>query len=258
MYREVDVIDSWSVTDTRDRIPLAERTAQRIRELIRDGEFGPGDKLPSEPDLADRLGVSRATVRSALSALISQLVLDRRRGVGTFVREHTPLLTHGLEHLIGTGESIAQLGMEPGSIRVEVSHRLATLQQTQDLGLEEGTPLVSIRRTRTADGRPVLFCREWVREVSLPSVDALDDFSEGESLYERLEGFGIKLALAMATVLPVLPPAEATERLEIARDVPILLLRQQHYATAAGESPVLYTENFYNSELIEIHAIRRR
>jgi GntR family transcriptional regulator len=246
------------VTDTRERAPLAERTAGRIRELIRDGELRPGSKLPSEPDMARLLGVSRATVRAAFSELTAQLVLERRRGVGTFVRPTTPMMSHGLERLIGTGDSIRQLGMEPSSRDVEVAHQLASVRQEQDLGLAEGTPVVAISRTRTANGRPVLYCREWVREAALPSPDALDDFGEDESLYARLEENGIELTTAVTTVLPVLPSREVTARLEVDPKAPILLLRQQHFAHTGDEHPVLHTENFYNSHLIELHTIRRR
>ncbi len=65
---------------------LSQQTAERLYNLVAvEGRFAPGEKLPSEPALAQSLGVSRATLREALGALTAQGVLEVRRGRGTFV-----------------------------------------------------------------------------------------------------------------------------------------------------------------------------
>ena len=65
---------------------LAQQTAENIYEIIGSGrEFAPGDQLPGENVLAERLGVSRNTLREAIRILISQNVLHVYRGKGTFV-----------------------------------------------------------------------------------------------------------------------------------------------------------------------------
>ena len=65
---------------------LSQQTAERLYNLVAvEGRFAPGEKLPSEPALAQSLGVSRATLREALGALTAQGVLEVRGGRGTFV-----------------------------------------------------------------------------------------------------------------------------------------------------------------------------
>lgn len=66
------------------------RAIDSIREMISSGELGPGDRLPPEPELADRLGVSRGSLREAVRALTQINVLDVRRGDGTYVTSLTP------------------------------------------------------------------------------------------------------------------------------------------------------------------------
>ncbi len=61
-----------------------------IRAMIRSGELGPGDRLPPEQELADRLGVSRGSLREAVRALSQINVLDVRRGDGTYVASLEP------------------------------------------------------------------------------------------------------------------------------------------------------------------------
>lgn len=68
---------------------LPERAADQVISMIVDGTFQPGDKLPGEYDLAQRLNVGRSTVREAIKSLVSQNILEVRRGNGTFVKEHT-------------------------------------------------------------------------------------------------------------------------------------------------------------------------
>ncbi|OEF95578.1 FadR/GntR family transcriptional regulator [Desulfuribacillus alkaliarsenatis] len=68
---------------------LYEEIMQQIRSLIIDGKFQPGDKLPSERDLATKLGVARSSVREALRALELLGYLESRQGEGTFIKNHS-------------------------------------------------------------------------------------------------------------------------------------------------------------------------
>lgn len=70
-----------------DWIPLHHQIRQRIETEIRSGHFAPGTRIPSEAELCRQFGVSRPTVRQALEALVRDGVLERKRGVGTFVTE---------------------------------------------------------------------------------------------------------------------------------------------------------------------------
>jgi GntR family transcriptional regulator, transcriptional repressor for pyruvate dehydrogenase complex len=65
----------------------ADRAASGIRALIAAGEYGPGDRLPAERDLAQRLGLSRPALREGIRRLRSGGVLDSRRGSGTYISE---------------------------------------------------------------------------------------------------------------------------------------------------------------------------
>lgn len=249
---------TWQVREDGERQPLSKRTVARLRGLIREGVWRPGDQLPSEPELTRQLGVSRATVRAAIAELAAELLVERRRGVGTFVRHSVPVLSHGLERLVGTAQSIEHLGMEAGDLNLRVEHVTADADLAERFEVEAGTPLVHTARTRTADGHPVLHCEEWIPEDVLPSPAALDDLRPGESLYGRLEGLGVPITAAVTKVIPVRAGKVLGARLRLDAATPILLLRQTHYAAGAADRPVLFTDNFYNSELIELHAIRRR
>jgi GntR family transcriptional repressor for pyruvate dehydrogenase complex len=68
-----------------DTSQIQNQVYDSCRSMIQDGTWGPGDKLPSENQLADQLGVSRVSVRSALQSLQAQGMIEIRRGEGSFV-----------------------------------------------------------------------------------------------------------------------------------------------------------------------------
>jgi GntR family transcriptional repressor for pyruvate dehydrogenase complex len=77
--------------------PATEAAIKAIRQLIIDGNLGPGTRLPAEPELASQLGLSRGTLREAVRALVTARVLDVRRGDGTYVTSLEPrLLLEGI------------------------------------------------------------------------------------------------------------------------------------------------------------------
>jgi len=80
--------------------PLHARVAAQVRRTVRDGQYGPGQRLPSELDLAQQLGVSRGTVRQALSALLAEGLLHTVPGRGTFVTDGSTQRAAGLIGMI--------------------------------------------------------------------------------------------------------------------------------------------------------------
>lgn len=96
--------------DQAERVPTYQLLADQIKARITSGALRPGDRLPTEPELCVRSGVSRSTVREALRLLASQHLVVTTRGVtgGSFVAEPTPgqlggLLTTGLQLLLTAG-----------------------------------------------------------------------------------------------------------------------------------------------------------
>lgn len=75
-----------------DSRSLTERVADKIEELIAENQFHPGDRIPSERELAEKLGIGRSTVRESIKILVSRNVLEIRRGTGTFVRNHVGVM----------------------------------------------------------------------------------------------------------------------------------------------------------------------
>src|SRR5581483_3398325 len=75
-----------------ERVSVTSEAIEKIKEMILSGELQPGAKLPRESELAERLGVSRSSLREAVRALAALNVIDVRQGDGTYVTRLTPEL----------------------------------------------------------------------------------------------------------------------------------------------------------------------
>jgi GntR family transcriptional regulator, transcriptional repressor for pyruvate dehydrogenase complex len=82
-------------------VALTDEAIDKIKEMIVSGALGPGDRLPKEADLAERLGLSRNSLREAVKALSIIKVLDVRQGDGTYVTSLSPdLLLESLSFVV--------------------------------------------------------------------------------------------------------------------------------------------------------------
>lgn len=78
----------------------AEQVVIQVRDMIREGKLKPGDRLPSERELAKRLGINRASLRAGLRFLAAMGVLTSRRGSGTYIADGPPALDSGPLHML--------------------------------------------------------------------------------------------------------------------------------------------------------------
>jgi DNA-binding transcriptional regulator YhcF (GntR family) len=98
------------VLDASSPLPLYHQLAELLRDGIARGQWPPGSKLPSEPELARRYAIGRPTVRQATEVLVRKGLCERRRGSGTYVLE--PNKAVSLFSLAGTASSFQNGGLE--------------------------------------------------------------------------------------------------------------------------------------------------
>lgn len=151
-----------------------------IREYVRGlvADSAPGTAAPSERELVERFGVARMTVRQALDALVTEGVLERFPGRGTFVAAPRRVPTG----VSGLTEDLARRGMVAESRTLVADRVRAGEALARTLGVEPGEAVVHWRRVRLADGHPVCVSDAYLPEALVPGlVDALP-----ASLYEDL------------------------------------------------------------------------
>ncbi|QTD42272.1 GntR family transcriptional regulator [Sporosarcina sp. Te-1] len=226
---------------------------ERLKQDIEDGVFKENEKFPSEFELSRTLGVSRATLREALRVLEEEKIIVRKHGVGTFVNTK-PLFTSGIEQLSSVSSMISGAGMEPGTIFKEVDTVLPNDEMIGKFDCSAADSLVTIKRVRTADGDPVVYCIDHVLAKHLPNGQ---DVLANESIFDAIEQSGdIRIVQAIANIEPVGYDDEASSILRCGVDVPLLVLFQHHYSEQ-GEM-VLYSKNYFRADKFSFHVVRKR
>ena len=246
------------------RAPLVSQAAAAIRTRIKTGRWQLGEQLPSEPQLATELGISRGTLRESVRMLISNGLLDRRHGVGTFVaRVPLPRIDRGIDELFGATDAIAQMGYAPGVGTCEITIERASNMVAGELRLPKQARVCHIKRVRLADERPVILCDDYLpADVLVERGIRLEDvrpqiLARGGSLYEWLEqDIGRPIDTAMARIEPVVATTSTALSLDVAPGTALLRLRQTPYGMDGAE--ILYSDNLHNSNVMHFHVVRRR
>ncbi|GIJ00309.1 GntR family transcriptional regulator [Sediminihabitans luteus] len=147
-------------------------------------ELRVGDAIPSERALTERFGVSRMTVRQAVDALVTEGVLERAQGRGTFV---APQRMDFELRLTTFGEEMARRGMEPTTTVLAAQTVEATTEVATELEIAPGDDVHFLYRVRSADGAPMSIEQVWVPVALVPAL-----FGDGPpaSVYEALREHG--------------------------------------------------------------------
>ncbi len=212
-----------------------------------------GERLPSEPQLAKELGVSRATLREAMRTFETQGLIRRRQGAGTFVVGQVPVLDSGLEVLESLETMARRLNLAVTVSDLHVERVYADQELAEGLKLPLASRLVKIRRVVRADGRPVAYLIDTLPESFLKPEDLPMNFSG--SVLDFLIARGSPLTISRAEISAIGAPAEVARALEIQREDVLLQFTSQLYL--ADGSVVDYSVSNFIPGYFNFHVIRR-
>jgi GntR family transcriptional regulator len=219
------------------RSPLRHQIADELRDRIVAGEWQPGDRLPSEPELARSRAVSRASMRAAIGVLEEDGYVDRRHGSGTYVT-HRPALDHDLGRNFGVSQLIAATDLEPGTVDETFGAEPAPPAVAESLGVAPGTFVSCLRRVRTASGRRVVDTTDWCRIEHI----APEQLPVTASIYNALAERGLAVHHGVARLTPGNAHGEVAERLHVPRGT-LLLTIDQVDNTADGVAVLVSCEH---------------
>ena len=229
--------------------PLYQQIRGLITRGLESGEWGPGDVIPSESDLAARFGVSQGTVRKAIDEMAAENLLVRRQGKGTFVATHNdPRSFFRFLRLAANEGELKSLK----SIPLECWRAKAGTDVARTLALEPGAPIIIIRRLLRFGDQPAVF-----DEIYLPgelfsdlTMDILK--SGGTSLYSLFENrYGVRMIRADERLRAVAADRVSSDLLEVAEGSPLLLVERVTFTYA--NKPVEWRRGFYSTRDFHYH-----
>jgi GntR family transcriptional regulator len=229
---------------SEDHSPIYMRLAMALADAIDAGQLGHGRSLPSERLLAERLDISRVSVRRAIAELENEGRVSRRHGARTVVQTR---VRKNLPNLTGFSADIRARGMEPSFSWLSRGTVVGTMQETMALGLPGQTEVIRLIRVRRADGIPIALERAVIPKSILP-----DAMLVTRSLYETLASLNASPHHGFQRIrADVMSPAEA-ELLQAAPSTPMLVADRRCFLEDGRA--VEFTETRYNGKVYDFIA----
>ena len=224
--------------DESSSLPLYQQLQRALRQAIESRVLGPDDALPPERDLADDFNVSRITVRKAIHGLVSEGMLVRRQGSGTFVRAR---VEKNFSKLTSFSEDMRARGRNPRSVWLRKAAGSVTPRASP------GTPVYRFHRIRFADDAPMALEYATILAACLPSVDAVES-----SLYAALERAGNRPVRALQRLRALLFSAEQAELLKVREGDAGLLVERLGFLQDGRAAE--FTQSYYRGDIYDFVA----
>jgi GntR family transcriptional regulator len=211
-------------------------------------------RLPSEPDLAKQMRVSRATLREAMRAFESQGLIRRRQGVGTFVAGRVPVIESGLE-VLESIETLAErinLAVNMGELRIR--QQAADETEVELLNTPLGSPLTHVSRVIYTEAQPIAFLVD-ILPVDILSAEELATGFTGSVLDLLLRRGNPKLSQSRTEIRAIGATPEVARAMQIQRDAVLLHFAASLYAE--GGRIVDHSCSYFLPGHFLFHVVRR-
>jgi GntR family transcriptional regulator len=233
---------------------LTEQVRQHIKQLIVADGFEDG-RIPPETELATELGVSRTTVRDALSRLEHEGAIVRRQGAGTFVNPHGLRIKTRLEEMWSYEEMLKDHGYTPSVKVISVDLELPAGDTAQALGLEDDQQVLAMEKVFYEDDEPVVLTYNFVpaglidgdvksRDVKAPIFEFLEQQT------------GSQLAYYVSEIVPVLLTKDWAELLGSEPGTAAISFDETGFTTEG--QPLVHARSMFRDDLLRLGVMRRK
>jgi GntR family transcriptional regulator len=201
--------------------------------------------IPSERELMAAYGVSRATVREAIRALVEEGTLYTVHGKGTFVAGQR---VQASLHLASFTDDMRRRGLLAATIVRHVAQVPAPAEVRAALGLAADAPVWAVERLRMAGGAPMALERGYYPGTLLPGLDRHD---LTRSLYTTLStAYQLPIDHAEQTVWAEAAHDAQAEALDVTPGAPLLVFQR---TSRSGDTPIEYVTSWYRGDRYQIH-----
>ena len=233
-------------------VSVSQRLHDQLSKLI--AATATGGRLPSEPELAEKLGVSRATLREAMRAFETQGILRRKQGSGTYVTHSAQILESGIEVL----ESIETMAFRSGLTTLmgdlSIDQRAATDEERALLAFGGEGQVLQVSRVMLAEGRPVAYLVD-ILPVGIISQQDLDQGFTGSILDILMKREGPAQIISRTEIKAVTAASPVARALGIQRGDVLLHFIADLYTTS-GQA-IDHSLSYFLPGYFRFHVVRR-
>ena len=232
--------------------PLYQQIKALILQSLQQGEWKPGEAIPSEMELAARFRVSQGTVRKAIDELAAENLVMRRQGKGTFVATHAEqhVQYRFLKLLPDTGDASVE-GPAQRSV-LDCRRVRASADVARALALRSGDPVVQARRILSFAGEPTILEDIWLPGQAFKGLTAEQMANYQGPTYAMFElDFGVRMVRAEEKIRAVLPDREQAQRLHTPAGTPLLSV--ERIASTYNDVPMELRRGLYRTDTHHYH-----
>lgn len=228
--------------DTASNIPIYYQLYTYLKEAILDGEYTPGQCVPSESEMMAQYGVSRVTVRRAIADLERDGFLKRYRGKGSVVLERKSITT--LNSLYSFSEMARLRGQPASYIIISDDVKAADIKISQELEIPENSLVFEIKRLLLLNGRIAALTTAYVPYLE-EWKGMFKDFNENTSLFERFLEYNTIIDHAEETLEVITPSTEVRRTLYLPDNLQVVYSVHKTYDDK--DRVIAYTESYIAS-----------
>lgn len=224
-----------------------------LLERVRDGTYLPGSRMPSESELSDELGVSRATVRTALAKLAANGLILRKQGDGTYVNARVREASAHFGNLWDLVQLIEGNGYKSSIKLISITKRLATEKEGLALALEGGEEVICLRRLFYADQQPVILADNAIPFALLKvPLESIDGSLHIRDIFQQY--FHQRIAFAITDIRSALMEAKTCEFLGGSVGRAILQLQVALYGK--NNLPLAMGTNLFDDSFLRLSLVQ--
>lgn len=232
--------------------PTSKRLHDELRVLI--DNLSNGERLPSEPELARQLNVSRATLREVMRTFETQGRIHRRQGAGTFVSRPTKIIDSGLEVLESIETIARRIGLQVSLGQRSLDIRPATDEESEVLDLPAGAEVLNAARVILAEGQPAAYLID-ILSADIISTQELENSFTGSVLDMLLLRKDLSLDTSRCEITAVTASPEISRALGIQRGDVLLCLTAKLYEMSGRV--LVYSYSYFLPGHFRFHVLRR-
>lgn len=221
--------------DRAAEVPLYRRIEEDLLTQITAGDLQPGEMIPTERELCEHYGVSRITVRRAISELETRGYVRRHQGKGTFVSRSR--IQREMGRLLSFSEEMEAQGHVPSSKLLSLQHRLPDKSIASVLQLREGETIWIVERLRLADDEVISLTISYLylpQEVYLTPME----LNGQSSLWSLLASKGVRITEGNTTVRATVADSHYAELLGVEEGEPLLVREGVNYVMEGQPLPI--------------------
>ena len=228
--------------DAQSDVPIYYQIYSFLKESILNGDYKPGQCVPSESEMMEQYGVSRVTIRRAIADLEQDGLLRRCRGKGSVVLERKSITT--LNSLFSFTEMARRREQRASYIIISGGVKQPDIKIAQELQLAAGEMIYELKRLFLLNGRIAALTTAYIPYLEEWN-DMFHDFDENTSLFDRFQEYGVIIDYAEENIEVITPSTDIRRALYLPDNLQVVY--SEHKTYDIKKRVIVYTESYMAS-----------